>query len=447
MSRKLPDYIIARRRGTSGENPHSPTQPQDEPAHFPSGNPSTSLHTLQPRQRRDDRNRPTACEEPLPTPTNRKTLLENIYTLYARGTPLPALLDYHDAYQPYQSRPSLHILLQKAIRERAFGSIVWLVRSMRNAGVPVDPRLAVRALVKSGYWERAWAVAQAHAGRPPDSDALTRQELPLGIWQEFLRALHVDSLRLRVRRRLQERGLEDAPPLPPREWLEHVPAYIPQNLARLHPVDTYRIVHALILADRRRLGVQLAMAYFKSLEPVLPASRVRHCMDIINLLVAFAFPVRGLRQFHQANTATQLLVSLHPSLRPNSSTLFLLLRPLKQAKRCGTIAMSALQFYSRRWGSDLVDARVRRRAINLCIKEQRWDLVRALLAEQRARGLSDEEILGPARHELRRGRRRVPAPARKAFETGAGRERSLWRRLCGRAWRRGGVRVGGPLWK
>ncbi|KAL1685787.1 hypothetical protein GGG16DRAFT_65604 [Schizophyllum commune] len=445
MPRKLPDHIIARRRGEPSEGQQPLTKVQDDLENSPAGFPQAALPLARTHRRRGGRsNQHTTHAEsldPLPPPTNRQSFLENIYTLCARGTPLPSLLDYHDAHKLYQSRASLHILLQKAIRERAFGSIIWLVRAMRNAGIPVDPHLAVRALVKSGYWERAWALAQEHAGRPPDEVALTQAEVPPEIWREFLRALHIDSLRLRVRRRLQRRDMADPPPLQARQWLEHVPAYIPHNLSRLHPVDTYRLVQALILADRRRQGVQLAIAYFKSLGPDLAPSRVRHCIDIVNLIVAFAFPWRGLRQFHQANTAAQLLVSLHPSLRPTSSTLFLLLRSLKRAKRCGTIAMSALQFYARHWGDGVIDPRVRRRAISLCIKEKRWDLVRALLTEQRARGLSDEEILGRTLSGHRRGRRRGAAPARKAFETGAGRERSLWHRLRVRALRRGGVRV------
>ncbi|TRM60238.1 hypothetical protein BD626DRAFT_505882 [Schizophyllum amplum] len=434
MSRKLPEYILARRKG----QPYDVSPPAPQGERVTESNiittPTTNKPDTQTRRRRStDRTLPSApgpTLPPLPSPTSRKTFLENIYTLCARGTPLPTLLDYHAA-SPFQSRASLHALLQKAVRERAFGSVAWIARAMRSAGMHVDPRLAVRALVKSGYWERAWTLAQTHAGRPPTSDALARAEVPLEIWREFTRALHVASLRLRIRRRLRDRKMEGSPPLPVRQWLEHVPAYIPENLAQLHPVDAYGLIRALILADRRRFGVQLAMAYFKSLGPDLPPSRVRHCLDIVNLIVAFAYPLRGLRQFHQANTAAQLLVSLHPSFRPTPSTLFLLLRPLKHAKRCGTIAVSALQFYTRRWGECVVNARVRRRAINLCIKEKRWDLVRALLAHQRARGLSDEEILGRTLAEHRRGRRRGPAPARKAFETGAGRERRLWRRLHG----------------
>ncbi|KAG5647636.1 hypothetical protein DXG03_008989 [Asterophora parasitica] len=371
-------------------------------------------------------------------------------------TPLPALLDYHDLHPGLRSTRSYNLLIFLALRSGAYGTVPWLLSSMRREAILGNLetwKLRVRWLIQSGWWDKAWnevmttmprthVLAEGQKRRYQVTNAL-----PLSIWLEFFRSLKRGTThQRRTRAQASSEATEDtsssdtSPSTSESRELyltryhtlmNNRPTAIPDDLSQTSPRAVYSVVSIMLRLQECDKALSFTKAYFTRLPPRISASWARTCLDIIHLHIAMGFPHGGLRQLYETRRTMVSLVKLHPAFRPTSTTLFLLLAPLKDAKRCGTVALNTVRSFKSRWGAGTEDRRVRRRVATLALKEGRTDIVGAIL---RAEGTSRwanatwrlmRQAVGGA--AVPRPRRLLRPPARRLFKRN-GREERYW---CG----------------
>ncbi|KAF5385279.1 hypothetical protein D9615_001435 [Tricholomella constricta] len=336
------------------------------------------------------------------------SLIQNILHLLSYNDPsptFPALLDYHDLHAGLRSTRSYNLLIFLALRTGSYGTVPWLLSSMRAESVPANLetwKLRVRWLVQSGWWDRAWNEVMSTL---PRTNVLDENEtkrrfqvtnaLPLPIWLEFFRTLKRGATRQRTRIQEALETCESTSTTPnPSEQtdlyltryhtlMNNRPTIIPHDLAQTSPRAVYSVVSIMLQLQESDKALSLTKAYFTSLSSRISKSQARTCLDIVHLHIAMGSPHRGLRQLYETRRTMVSLISLHPALRPTSTTLFLLLAPLRRAKRCGTVAWSTLRAFKSQWGAATEDRRVRRRVATLALKEGRMEIVDAMLRSER----------------------------------------------------------------
>ena len=371
-----------------------------------------------------------------------------VYLINYRNPPptLSFLLDYHDRHRGLRSARSYSVLMSFAIRNAAYGSAEWLFRAMRADGLPETLetwKLRIRWLVQSGRWGQVsnelLATSNSAVGKPT---------IPLPIWLELFRTLKRGSIRRRTSRWLDGR---DTPSITSEPIREHIPyatryhsllQYRPlltrEEVALTPPRVVYSIVMVLFKCGQGALATSLTKFYFTGLPNKIPAAWTRTCLDIVHLHILFGSPDRGLRRLYETRRILVSLLRLSPGLRPTSTTLFLLLAPLKDVKRCGTVAQNILRSFKKQWGARMEDRRVRRRVATLAAKEGRMDIVDSLLRAEKTlrwphgawrvtRSVLGGEVL------LRRRYRRLSA--NRIFKHN-GREERHWSRFLKRMRRR-----------
>ena len=394
---------------------------------------------------------PLRLSEPplLPSPKSRTSLYRNLLYLRNIHTPptrLPALIDYHSLYPQWQSAPSYNLLIELAIRHRAYETVrrIFIAQDVNNVPKNLETyKLEVRWFVYQGLWDDAWR----HVQRLKDNGTLSAKGnangIPLPIWLEFfsapkkrrafnsiprVRGHEPDQYCGKTQERyedlqIRQRILNDNQP-------ENMPP-----LAQTSPFAIYCIVNLLVRANNRDRALALTKAFFESIPRYMDARTARRCLNIIHVHLISCPAKNGLPRFYESRRTLISLLKLHPSLRPNSRTLFLSLAPLHRAKRCGTIAFKILNSFKSQWGPHVEDRRVRRRVTQLALKEGRMDIVETIARSERSerryrrRRLLEEHVAGsltrvPSRWHIR-------FPLRKVFPRN-GRETHLWARLRAR---------------
>jgi len=385
----------------------------------------------------------------LPSPKSRTSLYRNLLYLRNIHTPpptLPALIDYHSLYPQWQSTPSYNLLIELAIRHRAYETVRRLFTAQDANNVPKNldtHKLEVRWRVYQGLWDDAWLYVQRLKNNEILSSKSDMNGIPLPIWLEFFnaprkrRAFH--SLPTdhghgphQYCGKTQER-YEDLQ-IRQRILYDNQPVNMPP-LAQTSPFAIYCIVNLLVRANNRHRALALTKAFFEALPRYMDARKARRCLNIIHVHIIHSTAKNGLPRFYESRRTLISLLKLHPSLRPNSRTLFLLLAPLQHSKRCGTIASKTLKSFKSQWGSHIEDRRVQRRVTQLALKEGRMDIVEKIAQSERSerryrrRRLLEEGVAG--------GVTRVPSrwhirfPLRKVFPRN-GRETHLWAQLRAR---------------
>jgi hypothetical protein len=416
-----------------------------DPGRSHTDDPSDTVHTVQPWHENDPSvvgvpvgNHPLQTRPiPLiPVPTSPASLRRNLLYIISYRPTLPslsALLDYHDLYPKLRSTRSYNLLIWLALRHCSFGSVQWLLGAMRADGLTGNletRKLQVRWLIQAGSWDEAWhEVVHSSPGIKGDSS------IPLPLWLEFFRTLKRGIRRTKKRRDWRNRSLLALdpttvysaryralmanPPFPALHELQHTP-----------PRAVYFVVLMMLRIQHSRAALSLTKSYFKSLPPKISAAWTRKCLDIIHLQITMGCSHRGLKKFYKVQRTMNTLVSLHPALRPTSTTLFHLLAPLRQAKQSGTMAWGLLHRFRSQWGARAEDRRVRRRVAGLAVKEGRMDIVNAMLSAERIWGRiygnwkKAEQVLG--RMSMGRPPRQLERlPANRLFKHN-GREERHW---------------------
>ncbi|KAG6879765.1 hypothetical protein C0992_012085 [Termitomyces sp. T32_za158] len=381
------------------------------------------------------------------------SLYRNLLRLLHRDPPasLPVLLDYHDLHPDFRSTSSYNLLISLAIRTASYGIARRLLRAMRIDKVRGNLetwRLRVRWLVQSGMWNKAWNESMYMLSR---TDSMTKEAddfgfkvsdaLPLSIWMEFFRTLKYGTTRVRPRKRTQ-----DSTSLVPNDessdlysaryhtLMNNRPTVIPRDLSKTPPKVVYNAVWTLLHVGQADKAVSFFKRYLTCLPRSLTTSWYNTCLDILHLLIAKGSSQKGLRRLYETRRMMVSLLSVYPTLRPTSTTLFLLLAPLRRAKRCGTVAANVLRAFKSDYGKRTEDRRVRRRVANLALKEGRMDIVDKMLrAELRVRGNQTtwrlmRRVTGAAKPLPRKPFR---PPLRTIFRHN-GREQRWWCRLINR---------------
>lgn len=403
----------------------------------------------------------------LSRPTTRYALRKNLIYLVSicRPTPsLPVLVDYHALYPDLQTTWSYNLLIALALRHVSFGVTQMLFTEMRRSKIKGNFetwKLQVRSLIQAGFWDRAWRQVMETTNSPIPGNSRPRHEMPLPIWLEFCRSLRkgilrkppkarwiVNEQREVVRNAAAETVTEGPDTLllyraRQRLLFRHRPTHMP-DLATTHPNTIYHIVYLLLQSQQGDRALLLTTSYLRALPRKLRKKTAMRCLDIIHLHITFNRTTKGLRKLYETQQTLNTLLKLHRSLRPTSSTLFLLLSTLRHAKRCGTVANNVVRAFKLEWGPQVEDGRVRRRLVTLALKEGRRDLVKHIgkLETEACRATRswtfEREVLG--------GTQRWPFkrvfryPGRKLFVKN-GKERRLWHRVQKRAWLKMGVKI------
>jgi hypothetical protein len=216
------------------------------------------------------------------------------------------------------------------------------------------------------------------------------------------------------------------------QTLMEIQSIAPESLAGMPPRLVYHMIRILFQSGDKENARLLTESYFANLPRVLPHRWARSCLEIIHLHLLHVSLPKALQQFYEARRILFALLKLHRGLRPMSSTLLLLLAPLRGAKRCGTIAWNVLQDFQSQFGLRVVDSRVRRKIIALASKEGRVDIVDRIMSSQQSslparRAWSLQmDVLGGREPSLYG--RLCRAPQRKVFRRN-GKEQRTWRLL------------------
>ena len=319
-------------------------------------------------------------------------------------TPLSHLVAFHDNYPTQQSTESYNILIRHSLRVTAYGTAARLRNDMRLRNIPPDPettRLTVRLLVRMGKWQDAWKICwqwRSTPGHP--STAL--------IWLELLGYADQPSIGgLRKAKTLEPHVNEEFKLNPPPEWI----AGVLDGLLTMMPSDAghwlsahYAYMTALLSlrSGNDDAARRLTKAWLSGLPKTMTRKQRYRCLNVIHLHLRYS-PKTTKAHFKSRKLMNELF-SLNVHLQPNSTTLFLLLRSLQKTKSRATIfAVQLVHAYVKRWGSRIIDKRVRRRICSIAIKEgqlkiaKKWKAREDRVAFNERREAISKEVLGNVR--------------------------------------------------
>ncbi|KAF8898824.1 hypothetical protein BD779DRAFT_39991 [Infundibulicybe gibba] len=375
----------------------------------------------------------------LPRAQTRKSLYRNMLSILSLHTPLPsfaALLEYHDLHPHQHSIHSYNLLIELAIRHNSFGTVPWLIRAMKKDKITANVetwKLKTRWLVRTGEWEVAWHQAQSSnihlhhtLKHTHKSTVRPRHNIPLPILLEFLQTPKRGGADNSPD---QDRGAVSPNLAQYQVAMNHYTKSVSMDPTTISPHSAYFVVMMMLKLGESEAALEFTRSYFKGLPKAVTHPHARRCLDIVHLHLALSPSPRGLCGFYMARKTCISLLALHPLLVPTSSTLLLLLRPLRQAKRCGTVAWKALHNFQAQWGVGVEDRRVRRRIINFALKEGRKDIAHLLMnADQtyqwsRQTWKLERSVLG--RLDQSPSSNMTRQDGRKLFK-GNGKEQQLW---------------------
>ncbi|KAJ7783702.1 hypothetical protein DFH07DRAFT_788838 [Mycena maculata] len=318
---------------------------------------------------------------PMERATSRASLFKNLLRLLASrrtvSASLPVLLDYHELHPVFRSVRSYNLLISLAIRHVAYGTVQSLLNGMNDDSIPGNletQKLKIRWFVRSGLWEHAWLQTTATQPTP----------IPLPLWLEFFHGVKAGALADRP----NSTARSISPEICFQILMQNLPTFVPNELKpSVRAVGI--VVRAMLSLNRPRSALTLAIRYFNGLpRHIIGVRWAEQCIAIIDALVAFEAQRRGLLEFHATRRKLNSLLAIHPSLRPTSKTLYLLLATLRRAKECGTLSWQTVQKFKARWGPQVEDRRVRRRVASYAITQRQLDIFDKVFdAERRSRTL------------------------------------------------------------
>jgi hypothetical protein len=118
----------------------------------------------------------------------------------------------------------------------------------------------------------------------------------------------------------------------------------------------------------------------------------RGCLRLLHLYLALAFPLpngqrvagsgvpKGFVLVREMEAVVNGLVELNPRVKPNSTTVLLLLRHLRPTAKCADNGVRLVNRYKRLYGDGVDDERVRLRLASFAIKQNSLTVFRNALA-------------------------------------------------------------------
>ena len=321
----------------------------------------------------------------LATPTNDKALYHNLIRIlrtriFSRPT-LAALLDYHLLFPDLHSVESYNLLISLSIHHRAYGITNRLFRTMKGRSIEYNTethRLYIRSFIFKGYWDRAWSYAMQLKNKFPGG------AIPFPIWLEFCHARSKGPIIGSTYNPKTKKQLIRSEPVSIMSARSNVinsnkPPTIPV-LKDTPPAAIRNIVHLMVKSGLKRQALKLTEDYFRALPREFYSRMNDKYLDIVKLhLVTNRIGKTALVRFTATKKLYFSLLSLHPSLRPNSDTLMFILSILKRALRSGTVAWKFISFCKEKWGPEVENSLIRRRVSSWALKEGRMDIVATIL--------------------------------------------------------------------
>lgn len=351
--------------------------------------------------------RPERRDALLLPPRSKNALYQNLLYLITHHDilpSLPALIDYHDMFPKFQSARSYNLLIGLALRHTNYGSVQWLLQSMKVNDVHPNLETSkhrVRWLVQTGCSRDAFKFVkslssdnESHTGTSDKQQLRRQQKKLLPIWLELFRPANGRSIYKATstgRRNEHQTSLKSLPPattthilLRP-QLLELRSLITPETLSEMSPGLAYHMIRFLLQVGNTSAARSMTNTYLSNLPRRLPRHLARSCLHIVHLhLTQSSSTNKGLARFFEIRRTLVEILKQHDGLRPTSTTLLLLLAPLRRAKRCGTIAWKVLNSFKPQIRRKIVDSRVRRRVIMLADKEGRTDIIERIRPYERS---------------------------------------------------------------
>lgn len=287
---------------------------------------------------------------------------------------LDTLLRFHESAPPQKrSTRSYNIMLRLAVRNASFHTVSFLLQSMVDADISGDEhtlKYMARSLVRQGRWEDAFDLAT----RGSDGVIRTRPTLdgihPL-VWAE----LFGGAQRGAIRRRDGEGGSRPVAArshgISPGQFFMNL-RHLPRLTSTTHSVERpqkstiYLFVRALLRMGEHRAAMDITLRLLRA-RPTVWGIRFVHLH--IALIGRSPMPKPGLKRFNASYRDLDAMLHACPTLRPDATTLFILLGHLKDTFNCGTLGQRLLSRFRAKWGEDVVNRAVRSRMLLLARKQ------------------------------------------------------------------------------
>lgn len=371
----------------------------------------------------------TLMHTPLPVPSSCSSFYQSLLTLISNPhkspEPLAVLTAYHSRQQfrGLRSTRSYNLLISFAIRHASFGTAKKLLMQMYTDGLDGDLenwKLKVRLMVRCGQWGIAWKSVMRVLEQRQWKHQLGLSDdhgngMPLAIWMEFfttikrgaIREWTNDGMRVveenHVDRTEGALGSLDSRRL--KLLMQHAPSLTPKEYTRMPARAVYFIVWMMLRAGHLDDARNMTRAYLAGLPTQLAPREVRAALDVLHLHIPWGSTKRSpLAEHYDVRRTLEMFLAMHKALKPDSRTLFLLLRSLKRTTYSGTLARQVANSFRRKWGSHTESERVRRRITALALKEGNLALAnRELNQESRNRAEHNNyavqtEVLGSSGH-------------------------------------------------
>ncbi|KAG9314299.1 hypothetical protein JVU11DRAFT_5088 [Chiua virens] len=373
----------------------------------------------------------------MPPPTSPQSLYRNLLLMTCNPPfSLREVVGYYfDWPKALHSTKSFNLLISLSLQRASFGTIPPLFTAMRAESIPENMetwKLHVRWFVRTGRWNDAWKRVLEITGQSNASAKFPIKPIPLPLWLELFGSQKRGALRhwvitdqkrnpnvgLATRPSLTSRACTGSPDtvcldagnsIAPRRRLLPCPSRELQGsqyraLIRISPLLTcsdqvqilprtiFIITQAMHQVGQRNLALSTALSYLRSLPPQLRRCDRRGVVNLINLHLSLVARHKkpGLKHHFTQRRILWKFLDARPDLTPSSTTLFLLLGPLRGCRRSGTLAIQCLHLFQKRWGPRVQSRVVRRRVASLALKEGRLDIVEAMMRlEWRRRAFED----------------------------------------------------------
>jgi hypothetical protein len=302
--------------------------------------------------------------------------------------PLKRMLSVHDLHPSFHSISSYNSLIELAIRHTAYSVAFRTLRRMNSCGIKSDDctcALYVRLLVRTCQRDRAWSYIRsilAH-GVPKNM---------LHLFAELLGNKDATYLRTQSSARASEARTADQSTA---MIIRNIQKLILSTIAeqpRSKVADRLLlpIIRSLLQFSENDVAHTISIGWVTHLSGFVSRSQRRTCLDILHLLLSQA--KHGSSSFFRQRAFALKFLQAHRSLRPNSTTVFMLLRPLTRAQGNATEhALQLVHIFRKLWGDRVIDSRVRRRIVHIATREgrlkvaTRWSTDEARVSDTRDR--------------------------------------------------------------
>lgn len=362
-----------------------------------------------------------------------------------------ALHAYHTRFPALQTHKSFRVLVETAINEAKFDAVQGLWIEMDRKGMLSDWdslddggvslwAVWARWMVRQGKWMEAWKTAQRWRIKMAKLSAsgVASEGLPHAIWIEFLGKTHKSIDRPRLSgssSRRQSHLTKDEPPNVSdqleggdlgleeqhRLLMRQPPHHNHSQITNVRPRTIYSLVRARLRLGDREWSMDVIRNWFERMgseKAKTDTKGNRACLRLLHLYLALAFPLpngqqvagsgglKGFALVRKMEAAVNELMKLNPRVEPNSTTVLLLLRHLRQTSKCADNGVRLVTRYRRLYGDGVDDERVRLRLADFAIKQGSPTVFRRALASTPTRFRWNE--VAPARRRGRLMRERAP---------------------------------------